>query len=192
MDACKHLGGTFHCSITCDMKIFYDDRFIRKLTAIVREVQPDIILTHSLDDYMYDHINTAKLIISAAFARGAPNYVSIPNRKAIAKNVAIYHALPYGCRNMMRQNIIPDFYIDIGQVINEKKNLLSKHQSQREWLQATQGIDSYINEMENMCRTVGTLSKKFELAEAFSLHLHLGYATKDYNPLIELLADVSS
>jgi N-acetylglucosamine malate deacetylase 1 len=187
MNACARLEGIFHPSLTHDMEIFYEDAFIRKLAAVVREVKPDIIITQSLEDYMFDHINTAKLMISAAFVRGAPNYASIPAREAISRDVAIYHAMPYGLKDMTRREVVPDFFVDIEEVMDEKKSILAEHKSQREWLRASQGIDSYIIEMKNMCKKMGGLSKRFKLAEAFSRHSHLGYGPEKYNPLVDLL-----
>src|SRR6476469_2655408 len=72
--AAKLMGATWHAPLCDDLEIFYEDRTLRRLCAIVREVEPAIILTHSPQDYMEDHMNTSRLAVTAAFARGAPNY----------------------------------------------------------------------------------------------------------------------
>ena len=47
--------------------------------------------------------------------------------------------------------------------------------SQKEWLERSQGMGSYIAEMEGMCRTLGSMSRRFEFAEGWVRHLHLGF-----------------
>src|SRR5579859_6841302 len=44
--AAKILGAHFHPSLTNDLEIFYDLKILRRLAAVVREVQPEIVLTH--------------------------------------------------------------------------------------------------------------------------------------------------
>src|SRR5690349_16573984 len=49
------LGAKFHPSPGRDLQIFYDIESLRRLTAVIREVKPSIVLTHSPEDYMEDH-----------------------------------------------------------------------------------------------------------------------------------------
>ena len=81
--AAKYLGATFHKSITHDLSIFYDRPTLAKLASVIRDVAPEIVLTHSLEDYMEDHINTARLAVTAAFSRGMPNFPVIPPRDCL-------------------------------------------------------------------------------------------------------------
>ena len=78
MVAAGYSGATFHESICDDLAIFYDKPTLAKLASVVRAVAPDIILTHSPQDYMEDHINTCRLAVTAAFARGMPNFPGCP------------------------------------------------------------------------------------------------------------------
>jgi LmbE family N-acetylglucosaminyl deacetylase len=77
--AAEVLGAVWHPPMCNDMEIFYDDRTIRRVCAIVRDVDPDAVFTHSPQDYMEDHTNTARLAVSAAFVRGMPNYRTTPS-----------------------------------------------------------------------------------------------------------------
>ncbi len=70
--AAKVLGATWHAPICSDLEIFYDARTLRRLGAIIRQVEPDVILTHAPQDYMEDHMNTSRLAVSAAFVRAMP------------------------------------------------------------------------------------------------------------------------
>ena len=40
----------------------------------MREEAPEIVPTHSPADYMEDHTNSCRLAVTAAFARGMPNF----------------------------------------------------------------------------------------------------------------------
>src|SRR5829696_2117168 len=88
--AAKELGAVWHAPFRDDLEIFYDARSLRRLGGIIREVAPDVILTHSPQDYMEDHMNTCRLAVSAAFLRAMPGYQTAPGRRAVQKPVTIY------------------------------------------------------------------------------------------------------
>ena len=77
------LGAMLHPCLVDDLEIFYTQDFIRRVTALVRQVKPDIVLTASLEDYMDDHMNAAKLAVTATFLRGVGNYRSIPDENPV-------------------------------------------------------------------------------------------------------------
>src|ERR1043166_640955 len=52
--AAKVLGAQFHASLTDDLEIIYSLDLLRSLSAVIREVKPEIVLTHSPQDYMED------------------------------------------------------------------------------------------------------------------------------------------
>src|SRR5262245_25298653 len=78
--AAKILGAHFHPSLKDDLEILYDLDTLRRLAAIIREVKPAVVLTHSPQDYMEDHTNTCRLVVTAAFTRGMPNFKTSPSR----------------------------------------------------------------------------------------------------------------
>ena len=90
--AAKLAGATIHPSITDDLNIFHTPELIAKVTSTVRAVKPQIILTHSPQDYMEDHMNAARLAVTGAFIRAAPNYVSDPSVESWDGDTVIYHA----------------------------------------------------------------------------------------------------
>jgi LmbE family N-acetylglucosaminyl deacetylase len=180
--AAKILGATFHPSLAHDLEITYDLRLLRRLAAIVREVRPTVVLTHSPQDYMEDHTNTCRLAVSAAFARGMPNFRTVPSTKPIDGEVTLYHAMPHGLRDQLRQPIIPDLFVNTESVHALKREALAAHKSQKEWLDATQGMDSYLKVMDEMSLEVGRLSRKFRHAEGWRRHLHWGFC-EEANPI---------
>jgi len=187
--AAIYLGATFYPSITDDFKVFYNDALIKKVAAVIRRSKPDIVLVQSLQDYMDDHMISARITAAATFVRNMPNYTTDPPEDPYSGDVAIYHALPHGLMDEMRQRITPDFYLNITSVIERKVEMLALHKSQKQWLDKSQGMDSYLKTMKNMSHLVGQLSDKFEYAEGWRRHSHLGFCPQDCNPLIDLLYD---
>lgn len=185
--AAKILGATHHRALCDDLEILYEVKSLRRLAAVIREVGPEIILTHSPQDYMEDHTNTSRLAVSAAFARGMPNFKTIPMRKPCGNEVVIYHAMPHGLQDQLRKAIRPEFFVDTTKVHARKRDALAAHASQNAWLDATQGMDSYLAEMDMMSRRVGKMSRRFEHAEGWRRHLHLGFSARDHDLLAEVL-----
>ncbi len=185
LNATRLIGAVYHESLVNDLEIFYEKRTLQQLTGIIREVAPHIILTHSTQEYMEDHMNTCRLALTAAFARGMPNFPTLPARAAVNEPVTLYHALPYGLHDPWRRRVAADLYVDITQVLPVKRAMLAAHVSQKEWLDVSQGLDSYLHQMESMAREVGQMSGGFSYAEGWIRHLHLGYCAEDADPLVE-------
>ena len=186
-DAARVAGATAHPPLFDDLAIFYDAVSLARVAAVVRAVRPTIVLTQSPQDYMEDHQNTCRLIVSAAFTRGMSNFATKPRRQPDDAPVAVYHALPHGLRDGMGQVIRPDCYVNIAGVLATKRAMLAAHRSQKEWLDVSQGMDAYLSEMEALSREVGRMSGRFEYAEGWRRHSHLGFGPADWNPLAELL-----
>ncbi len=68
-----------------------------------------------------------------------------------------------------------------------KRTMLACHTSQKEWLDVTQGMDAYLDDMEKMSRKVGLMSGKYEFAEGWHRHSHLGFGPEDFDPIADLL-----
>jgi LmbE family N-acetylglucosaminyl deacetylase len=185
--AAKILGAQWHPPMCDDLEIFYDLPTLRKLAAVVREVRPSIVLTHSPQDYMEDHMNTCRLAVTAAFSRGMPNFRTTPPRGAIEGDVTIYHAMPHGLRDGLRRRIVPGAFVNTTSVHATKREALAAHASQKAWLDASQGMDSYLLAMDEMSRAVGKLSRRYPHAEGWRRHLHLGFSPSDIDPLAETL-----
>ena len=183
IEAATFLGATFHKSICNDLEIFYDKPTLAKLAAIIREVQPSVILTHSPVDYMEDHMNTSRLVVTAAFARGMPNFETYPPAEICSNSVAIYHAQPYSNKDPLGETIIPHIVVDTEDLIEKKIEALALHQSQKRWLDESQGLDSYLQTLKSLDRQVGEMSDSFKYAEGWRQHLHLGFGESDFDPL---------
>jgi LmbE family N-acetylglucosaminyl deacetylase len=188
MAAASLVGATYHESLVDDLEILYELGTLRRLAAVMREVGPQILLTHWPDEYMEDHSNTSRLACTAAFARGMPNFRTDPARPGIDGPVTVYHAMPYGLRDPLRRNVRPEMWVDVGDVIGEKRRMLAMHESQKAWLDASQGIDAYLDQMDEMCAQMGQLSGQYGYAEGWTRRLHLGYCADEADPLGDALA----
>ncbi|HUF62150.1 MAG TPA: PIG-L family deacetylase [Verrucomicrobiales bacterium] len=190
-EAAQILGAAYHPSLTRDLQIFYELPLLRRLAAIIRTVRPGIILTHSPEDYMEDHMNTARLTVTAAFARGMPNFTCEPSVDALPGDVAIYHAMPHGLCDGLRRPVLPDAFVDTSPVHQRKRRALAAHRSQKEWLDHSQGMDSYLKSMDDMSLAIGRMSGVFTHAEGWRRHSHLGFSAHEEDPLAEALGPQS-
>lgn len=188
-DAARVLGARLHDPIGDDLEILYSTELLRKTAAIIRVARPTIILAPSPEDYMEDHTNSSRLAVSGAFVRGMPNFLTTPPRNPTSQDVTIYHALPYGLRDGMRRYVQPGQFVNVGSVLAEKREALACHRSQKEWLDQTQGLDSYLDTMEAMSAEVGRWSAVYEHAEGWRRHSHLGFCAENADPLSEALSD---
>jgi len=189
MAACHRLGAVFHDSLTNDLEIFYDRHTLLQVAAKIREVSPDLVLTHAPSDYMEDHMNACRLAVTAAFTRGMPNFPVDPPTPVTDQPVTVYHAQPHGNRDPLGRMVVPSIFVEIASCLEEKTAILAEHDSQKRWLDESQGLDSYLHTMHELCREVGAWSGRFEYAEGWRRHLHLGFCGPDDDPLVAALGD---
>jgi len=170
-----------------DLAIFHDAESLAQVAAGIREINPTIVLTHPPADYMEDHMCACRLALNAAFVRGAPNFETVPPQPAVQSQLAVYHCMPVGLMGPLREKVEPDFYVDIGEKLPLKRDMLACHRSQKEWLDVSQGHDSYLSAMEEMAGEMGRRSGCFQYAEGWRRHNHLGYCDPGFDPLTEML-----
>ncbi|MFP6752292.1 MAG: PIG-L family deacetylase [Pirellulaceae bacterium] len=187
--AAASIGAKFHESICNDLEIFYDQATLARVASVIRLVQPTIVLTHGPSDYMEDHMNACRLAVTAAFSRGMPNFPVQPPREAYADPVTIYHAQPYSHRDPLGQLVLPQYFVNVEPVARQKWDMLGCHQSQKQWLDESQGLDSYLQTMKDLDAELGDISGRFQAAEGWRRHLHLGFCEAEDDPLLEALGE---
>ena len=181
------LGATPHEPLVDDIQIYYTPSLVARVAAVVRRVQPEILLAPSPHDYMEDHVNTSRLAVTAAFCRGMRNFVTDPPAPPVTGEVAVYHALPWGLKDPLGNAVRPHLVVDIAGVFETKRQALACHRSQKEWLDASQGLDSYLRAMAEMAEAVGRLSGRFRVAEGWQRHNPLGFSGEAFRPLEDAL-----
>lgn len=187
MNAAKLIGAVYHESLCDDLEVFYNSETLAKVVETVREVNPEILLTHGPYDYMEDHVNAGRLATSAAFCRGMQNFKCSQKFPVRMDDVAVYHSMPHSLTDSLRNPVMPELYIDITDTIETKKAMLSCHKSQKDWLDVSQGNNAYLDELTFRGKYYGKLSGKFDYAEGWLRHSHLGFCAEDFNPLKEAL-----
>ena len=126
---------------------------------LVREVRPDLIITHSTGDYMSDHDETSKLIFDCSFhatlpllETGRPYYETVTPM--------------YFMDTVMGLGFHPTEYVDVTSTIETKVAMLEAHASQLTWLRDHDGID-IVEQMRAVTRFRG-LQCRVQYAEGFT------------------------
>jgi LmbE family N-acetylglucosaminyl deacetylase len=184
------IGAVYHPPIADDLMIFYEDRLLRQMTAVIRQIRPTIVLLPSLNDYMEDHTNTARLVVTACFSRAMRHYRSDPPCEPTDQDVHLYHAQPHSNRDGMRNLVVPELFVNISSQMETKLRMLGCHESQRQWLDETQGMDNYLESMRQFSAEVARMSGQpgWSHAEGYRRHNHVGFSARDRDLLSESLA----
>jgi LmbE family N-acetylglucosaminyl deacetylase len=173
------IGATFHCVEERDLLIFYAERPLERVTRILRDVQPKLVLTHSPADYMLDHEITSTIVRAATFAAPAPNFQAGKGHAAPLAHVPyLYYCDPIEGKNALGQPVDPSLRVDISNVIDVKTQMLSAHASQREWLLKHHGMDHYVSAMRDWSARRGS-EAGVGFAEGFRQHLGHSYPQDD-------------
>jgi N-acetylglucosamine malate deacetylase 1 len=185
--AARELGAVYHESFVDDLEIYYERPSLRRLAALLREVNPSILLVPSPQDYMEDHTNTCRLAVTAAFVRGMRNFRTTPARQPAEGDLTVYHAMPHGLRDPLRRRVIPGAFVNTGPVQAMKQAALARHHSQQHWLDASQNMNEYLQTMDGFARELGRMSRRFGHAEGWRRHLHYGFCASGADPLRDAL-----
>ncbi|CAN5412759.1 PIG-L family deacetylase [soil metagenome] len=182
-------GATIHPPLFNDLEIFYDKASLARTAAVIRSIRPQIVLTHSPEDYMEDHQNVCRLLVTAIFSRGMPHFMTEPPTPPYDAAARIYHAAPHGLRDSLERPFQPGLLVDVASVIARKEQMLTSHRSQKDWLESSQGMSAYTVEMVSMGRSMAEFSGEFAIAEGWRRHSHLGFCPEEFDPLPQLLKD---
>ena len=104
------------------------------MVDIIRYAKPDLIITHTPNDYMPDHTAISKIVFDASFTATLPNYKT--NVDGYANLVPIYYM-----DSLAGVNFVPTEYVDITHEIDLKIKMLECHESQLVWMREHDGID---------------------------------------------------
>lgn len=133
--ACEVLEATYHHAGFADLCIFSNDNSNRRVTALLREVDPWIVITHPPNDYMSDHEVTSLLVRNACFNASIPNYETKLGAAGYTSTVPyLYYAQPVDGIDIFGKKVTPQFYVDISAVMHQKAEMLACHESQHDWL----------------------------------------------------------
>ena len=182
------LGGTYHCLEERDLLVFYNERSLERVTRLLREVRPRLVLTHSPADYMLDHEMTSAIARAAAFGAPAPNLFRDRGHAPPLEHIPhLYYCDPIEGKDPLGRDVPPGFCIDISGVIDDKTAMLACHASQREWLLKHHGMDQYLEAMRDWAARRG---REHGVAYAEGFRQHLGHSYPQDNLLGQLVGMV--
>lgn len=107
---------------------------LNKMIKIIRYAKPDVIITHSPDDYCSDHVETSKLVFNASFSASCPHFK--PELGEAIDVVPIYYTA-----HSDGVGFVPTEYVDITEEMETKEEMLKCHESQLKWLAEHDGDD---------------------------------------------------
>lgn len=131
------IGAEHICLGYGDAALYHQSKEARdRLTDILRAEKPDMIITHTPDDYMPDHVATAHLVFDASFAASLPHYSTSDKGEGYAALCPIFYM-----DNLGGFKFEPTEYVDIGETFEIKMKMLACHESQMKWMKEHDGID---------------------------------------------------
>jgi len=136
-----------------------DERQREAVAELVRATKPDLVITHSPEDYMSDHNEVSKLVFGATFAASLPNYKTHSNFHS--KVPALYYM-----DTLAGVGFQPSEFVDISETIELKLTALAAHQSQLTWLKEHDGVDM-VEQIKLVARFRG-LQCQVDFAEGFT------------------------
>ena len=182
--AAEVINATYHCLELEDVYILYDRDSINRTTALIRTIHPSIVFTSSPNDYMVDHELTSMIVQTACFSSGIKNmevdeipYEPVP---------FLYYCDPMEGKDIFGREVIPSMYVNISGEIEIKEKMLSKHESQRNWLLTHHKMDEYILAMKRFAAERG---RNAGVAYAEGLRQHLGHSFPQTNILMDVIGD---
>ena len=111
-----------------------DEALAKEMVRIMREVQPDVIITHPAQDYMRDHVEAGALAFRANFQSSVIQ--KFPEYNRVGAVVPIFYM-----DTLAGINFSPTEYVDISEEIEMKLEALACHESQITWMKDHDGID---------------------------------------------------
>jgi len=188
--AASRIGATYHCLEERDLRVIYHEAVLEKTVRLLNAVRPQIVFTHSPDDYHLDHEQTSKIVRAATFAAPVPNFLYGRHVHPPLEHIPhLYYCDPLEGKDAFGQPIRPGFWIDISGVIEEKAAMLACHESQRAWLRKHHGVDNLVESMKSWAASQGHAAG-VPYAEGF--RQHLGHSYPQNNLLAELLRPARS
>jgi N-acetylglucosamine malate deacetylase 1 len=149
------IGAEYMCAGFQDLAIFNDDSSRRRVTHLLRQLRPCVVLTGSPEDYLCDHETTSQLVRDACFGASLPNYVTGTGNVALPEIPYLYFMDPIEMVDRGGKPVGWDFTVDVSLSFETKKAMLAKHETQRAWLKRQHKIDNYLSKMEEWTRACG-------------------------------------
>ncbi len=127
-----------------DGEVWQDNPTWKKFVDLIRQTNPDVILTHDKEDYVHDHSNVGELTYRAAIWASVAN---IPDTEypPIDHIPTVYYFETLGTHRIAP----PDHYVDISEEFEQKVAAFKKHESQHgDFLEKQFGVKDWFEYLE--------------------------------------------
>jgi LmbE family N-acetylglucosaminyl deacetylase len=120
-----------------DGTIIWDEKLHTRMIQAIQQAAPDLIITHSPDDYMSDHVETSKAVTSASFFTVCPQFCAEDGKPASIVVPVFF------MDNICGVGFLPSEYVDITDTFDTKLAMYDKHESQHTYLAERQNQDFF-------------------------------------------------
>ncbi|KKU12078.1 MAG: hypothetical protein A2126_00935 [Candidatus Woykebacteria bacterium GWB1_45_5] len=134
-EAAKKIGAKYRCLGIRDGCVSYNLGTAQKIVAVIREIDPLIILTHPTADYMTDHAHAGQLVLWAVPESRHSNFPAPIKAPALEAQPFVYHTDPQGLIGPDGQIVRVNTIVNISSVIEQKLEAFSAHESQMSFLE---------------------------------------------------------
>ena len=118
--AAEALGAELHWLGNSDFAIDDEPVTTMKLVEIIRELQPDALITHSPADHRPDHVSTHALTVRASL------YAAVPQLEGTGPHTADVAPI-FEMETLSGVGFEPTEYVDIGEIIEVKQAAMTCH-----------------------------------------------------------------
>ena len=108
-----------------DEHVFPNEAQRRIMIDLLRDADPDVILTHSPNDYHPDHRHVSQLVFDSYFQKGLPHIPDLTRTACRFAGAQIYYL-----DNLGGIGFQPTEYVDITATMETKRRMLACHASQ--------------------------------------------------------------
>ena len=185
------IGAKYHCVGALDLRVYLNDDLVDRMVHLLADVRPEVVFTHSPDDYHMDHELTSRVVRAATFAAPIRNFLHDRwgSRKPLDHIPHLYYCDPVEGKDLYGNPIRPAFWVDVSAHMDEKERMLKCHASQRDWLLKHHGMDDYLRAMRDWSAKQGQAAG---VAFAEGFRQHLGHSYPQDNLIGSLLGGISS
>jgi len=131
--AAKIIGAKYVNLGINDGCVSYDLETAKMVAALIRKVNPSIIITHPTIDYMTDHAHTGQLVIWAVPEARHKNFEA-GEKQPLKKHPYFYHTDPQGLTFADGQIARVNTVVDITETVDQKLEAFGAHKSQVDFL----------------------------------------------------------
>ena len=113
------------------------DEGVKRVSDVIRQTNPDFIITHGPNEYMVDHSITHTIVFDATMAATVYHYPTAHPDYPVYQGFCPIFLM----ENSNLINSFPEIFVDITDEIETKIQMYENHKSQIEWLRVHDNVD---------------------------------------------------